>query len=128
MSILSELKKLTGKKANVISKALPDEFGSAGVFQVHYSVGTIDHSITVTESISEIATAIEAGKRVEAIDPAGQSVPLVHYGYSTNMEDGSSSLSLLFNFAEYNVISGEIVVDAFEQLSYDGHNWHHLAV
>lgn len=141
-NLIAALKKLVlsfggeAKSNNAVD--LVDEFadvaaqgdsGSTGVFQVHYSVSQPDNTVTVTESISDIVAAIKAGKRVEAVNLDNidkgitQLLPLVYY-----LIEPDSTASLLFSWAEYNVVSREIVVDAFEQLKYDGHNWYYLAV
>ena len=59
MSILSELKKLTGKQnAKVVSEALPD--GMGGAFIINATRGEFDDPV----SYNDIISAISAGKSV----------------------------------------------------------------
>lgn len=68
MSILSELKKLTGKQnAKVVSEALPDEMGGSGDNSFRIAISQVPgpgSNFTKDKTYAEIIEAMDAGKQL----------------------------------------------------------------
>ena len=106
MSILSELKKLTGKQsAKVVSEALPDSFGGGGSPLI-LEFATED-PYTVDTPISDIQAAIEAGRQVWFRDGTGVNIIMTRFSF-----DNGSLVNMEFTKFKNFEIKSVIIYDA----------------